>query len=147
MPTCKTSPDDKLYSISGQNGYLDDWAQEGRRAVPLMPRTAPQTAFTAIADEVADTASMNNKQLPLPVATERKRNQNQQVQIGIPENSKNMQFRTPEPLKLEDSKKRKLPLFGENSNLAQHLMGPPKVSKIQQIYRFENYIHKKIQIN
>lgn len=122
-------------SVSGQNGVSEDWAQEGRRLIPLMPRAAPQTAYSAIADHVADAASMNNKQLPHPANTERKRNQNQQTQNNVPDSNRSVQYRLTESPKLEESKKRKLPFVTENSSLSQHLMGPPKLSKIQQIYR------------
>ncbi|XP_018562629.1 BRCA2-interacting transcriptional repressor EMSY isoform X2 [Anoplophora glabripennis] len=55
--------DEKLntiaYHVTGHTESLEDWAQEGRRLVPLLPRTAPQTAFSALADETAEVASQN----------------------------------------------------------------------------------------
>lgn len=100
-----------------------------------MSRAAPQTAYSIIADDVAASVSLSNKQLPPPAYTERKRSQNQQLQISVPENNKNLQFRVPEPPKADESKKRKLPFCMDNCTAIQHLMGPPKISRIQQIYR------------
>lgn len=114
----------------------DEWTQEGRRLIPLMPRVAPQTAYSAIADEVADNASKNNKLLPNPSSTERKRLASICTPSGISDVNKPISFRMPEPPKSEiDTRKRKLSIPLEGSSLAQHLMGPPKMSKIQQIYR------------
>lgn len=125
----------RAYSVSGQKITSDEWTQEGRRLIPLMPRVAPQTAYSAIADEIADTASKNNKLLPNPSNTERKRPASLSTQSGITEINKPISFRMPDPPKPDDAKKRKLSLPVESSSLAQHLMGPPKMSKIQQIYR------------
>ncbi|EFA04488.2 BRCA2-interacting transcriptional repressor EMSY [Tribolium castaneum] len=131
--------DEKLntiaYHVTGLTESLEDWAQEGRRSVPLLPRMAPQTAYSAIADEAAENANQTNKQLPYPAATERKRPPMQPPVPTAPETSKGAQFRVPETPKIEDSKKRKLPICTENSSLAQHLLGPPKMSRTQQIYR------------
>lgn len=100
-----------------------------------MSRSAPHTAYSIIADDVADSVSLTNKQLLPPACTERKRSQNQHLQTSVPENNINLQFRVPEPPKTEECKKRKLPFCTENCSAIQHLMGPPKISKIQQIYR------------
>lgn len=100
-----------------------------------MPRVAPQTAYSAIADEVADATSKTNKQLPLPSNTERKRQSPISSQPNSAETTNKLLFRIPEFPKAEESKKRKFPLGVENSSLAQHLMCPPKISRIQQIYR------------
>lgn len=51
----------------------DEWALEGRRLIPLMPRLAPQTAYSIIADDEANKVSVENEKLPLPANTERKR--------------------------------------------------------------------------
>lgn len=108
---------------------------------------APQTCFSALADEIADNTSQTNKQLPSPSNTERKRTQNQQPQNVVECNSKGqVPFRIPEaPIKTQDEcKKRKLPICTENSSLAQHLLGPAKMSRIQQIYRQNNEFVFKI---
>lgn len=125
----------KIFSVNAQNEYTNDWAQEGRRVIPLMPRMAPQTAFSAIADELAENADQNNKQLPLPANTERKRSMILQSNQNVSgECNKGSSFRVNEQPKHEEIRKRK---FSENSTLAQHLLGPTsnKISKIQQIYR------------
>ncbi|KAJ8958914.1 hypothetical protein NQ318_019683 [Aromia moschata] len=118
--------DEKLntiaYHVTGHTESLEDWAQEGRRLVPLLPRTAPQTAFSALADETADAANQSNKQLPSPKAP----------------------FRIPDPPKAEESKKRKVPICPENSSLAQHLL-TPKFCRIQQLYRRTKYFQAKVQ--
>ncbi|GJQ70633.1 hypothetical protein Trydic_g23023 [Trypoxylus dichotomus] len=138
--------DEKLntiaYHVSGQKVTSDEWTQEGRRLIPLMPRVAPQTAYSAIADEVADSASKNNKLLPNPSNTERKRPTSMCNTVGMSDN-KPISFRMPELPKLDDTKKRKLSIPIESSNLAQHLMGPPKMSKIQQIYRQKTKARQK----
>ncbi|XP_063922531.1 BRCA2-interacting transcriptional repressor EMSY isoform X2 [Zophobas morio] len=131
--------DEKLntiaYHVTGLTESLEDWAQEGRRSVPLIPRMAPQTAYSAIADEVAESANLTNKQLPHPASTERKRPPSQPALQLVPETSKGASFRVPDTPKSDDSKKRKMPICTENSSLAQHLLGAPKMSRTQQIYR------------
>lgn len=133
-------------SVTGLTESLEDWAQEGRRSVPLLPRMAPQTAYSAIADEAAETANQINNQLPHPMYTERKRPPVQPPVQNLPETSKIVPFRVPETPKSEDNKKRKLPVCTENSSLAQHLLGPSKICRTQQIYRlvkqFCNFVNK-----
>ncbi|XP_045471442.1 BRCA2-interacting transcriptional repressor EMSY [Harmonia axyridis] len=129
--------DEKLttiaFHVNAQNEYNSDWAQEGRRVIPLMPRMAPQTAFSAMADEVAENADLSNKQLPLPANTERKRSMIVQSNQNILGDCNKGSFRINEQPKHEELRKRK---FSENSSLAQHLLGPSnKMSRIQQIYR------------
>ncbi|KAF5294156.1 hypothetical protein FQR65_LT10867 [Abscondita terminalis] len=132
--------DERLNTIAyfscGQLETSDEWIKEGRRLISLMPRVAPQTIYSAIADEVADAASINNEQLPFPAQTECKRTPTtSQVQSSTSESSRPQSFRLPETFKNEDTKKRKIPFGVESSTLAQHLIGPSKVSRIQQIYR------------
>lgn len=116
---------------------MDDWAQEGRRIIPLLPRTMPHTCYSALADDIADVTSQSNKQLPSPSCTERKRLQNPPPTVAECNSKVQVPFRIPEaPIKAqEESKKRKLPVCTENSSLAQHLLGPAKMSRIQQLYR------------
>lgn len=114
----------------------DDWIKEGRRLISLMPRVAPQTLYSAIADEVANAANISNDQLPLPAHTDRKRSTAAvSIQSTVSESIKSTQFKVPELFKPEENRKRKLPFGVENSTLAQHLIGPSKVSSVQQIYR------------
>lgn len=54
--------------LSGPNTGMD-WAIEGRRLVPLMPRLVPQTAFTALANTIANLAAAENAKLPPPENT------------------------------------------------------------------------------
>lgn len=70
----------------------DEWAQEGRRLVPLMPRMVPQTAYSVIADEEANKASIENEKLPPPSSTERKR----PLQTNTSEPNRNIQYATSE---------------------------------------------------
>lgn len=70
----------------------DEWAQEGRRLIPLMPRMVPQTAYSVIADDEANKASIENEKLPLPVNTERKR----PLQTSTGEPNRNIQYATSE---------------------------------------------------
>ncbi|PSN42864.1 hypothetical protein C0J52_16190 [Blattella germanica] len=64
--------DEKLATIAehiaGPN-TATDWAIEGRRLIPLMPRLVPQTAFTALANNVANIAAAENSKLPTPSNT------------------------------------------------------------------------------
>jgi hypothetical protein len=60
-----------VYSIAGPNTSAD-WAIEGRRLIPLMPRLVPQTAFTALANNVANIAAVENARLPQPANTIKK---------------------------------------------------------------------------
>jgi hypothetical protein len=60
-----------VYSIAGPNTSAD-WAIEGRRLIPLMPRLVPQTAFTALANNVANIAAAENARLPPPANTVKK---------------------------------------------------------------------------
>jgi hypothetical protein len=46
-----------------------EWAIEGRRLVPLMPRLTPQTAFTALANKIANVTAAENAKLPPPQTT------------------------------------------------------------------------------
>ncbi|XP_030753533.1 BRCA2-interacting transcriptional repressor EMSY-like [Sitophilus oryzae] len=129
------------YHVTGQLSSLEDWALEGRRLVPLLPRVPPQTPYSIIADEASDTAVQYNSQLPLPANTERKRPATSPVP-SVSTNDvagKTQTFRVPEVPK-EDFKKRKS-YAGENSSLAQHLLGN-KISRIQQIYRQASKISK-----
>lgn len=99
-----------------------------------MHRTAPQTVFSVIADNNADAASATNSQLPIPSMTERKRNSSQHIQGATGADSKAMGYKL-ETSKLEDCRKRKFAFCPESSGMMQYSMGPPKISKIQQIYR------------
>lgn len=125
------------YHITGQLNSLEDWAQEGRRLIPLLPRIPPQTPYSVVADEASETAAQQNKHLPLPANTERKRPSTPQSVIPnqplAEPGGKPQIFRVPEIPK-DEPKKRKGQNVNENSSLAQHLLGP-KLSKIQQIYR------------
>lgn len=72
----------------------------------------------------------------MPSHTERKRTQQAQpTQHNVPD-TKNIQPRISDVPKAEDSKKRKLSYPQESCSMMQHLMGPPKLGKIQQIYRY-----------
>ena len=48
-----------MFSVYGP-GSCAEWAAEGRRLVPLMPRLVPQTVFSASATAAANTASAAN---------------------------------------------------------------------------------------
>ncbi|XP_021935381.1 BRCA2-interacting transcriptional repressor EMSY isoform X4 [Zootermopsis nevadensis] len=67
--------DEKLATIAehiaGPNTSTE-WAIEGRRLIPLMPRLVPQTAFTALANNVANIAAAENAKLPPPANTIKK---------------------------------------------------------------------------
>ncbi|CAG9814121.1 unnamed protein product [Phaedon cochleariae] len=146
--------DEKLntiaYHITGQSESVDEWAQEGRRLVPLLPRTPPQTLYSSVADDVGESASQSNRQLPLPSNTERHKPSVIQIPIitAAETASKSVPFRIPDPPKGEENtKKRKLAGSSENSSLAQQLL-TPKLCRIQQLYRQrtkqkQKELHKK----
>ncbi|CAN7998453.1 unnamed protein product, partial [Ixodes pacificus] len=46
-----------------------EWAIEGRRLIPLMPRLVPQTAFSALANSAANIQAAKNAAMPPPSAT------------------------------------------------------------------------------
>lgn len=119
-------------SQSGQSETSDEWVKEGQRIGVLLTRIAPQTVYTPIADDVAEAAALNNEKLPLPASTERKRVAPLQ---HAAEANRAMHFRTPEVVKGDEIKKRKISFSLENSMLGQHLMGPSKPSKISELYR------------
>ncbi|XP_073685851.1 BRCA2-interacting transcriptional repressor EMSY isoform X2 [Garra rufa] len=59
------------YHMSGPNSS-SEWSIEGRRLVPLMPRLVPQTAFTVMANAVANATAHQNSSLQLPAETANK---------------------------------------------------------------------------
>ncbi|KAG8227606.1 hypothetical protein J437_LFUL016799, partial [Ladona fulva] len=64
--------DEKLATIAEHMAGPDtgtEWAIVGRRLVPLMPRLVPQTAFTVLANNVANLTAAGNARLPVPAAT------------------------------------------------------------------------------
>ncbi|CAG9859376.1 unnamed protein product [Phyllotreta striolata] len=131
--------DEKLntiaYHVTGHTETLEEWAQEGRRLVPLLTRATPQTIYSALANDASEAAGQMNKMLPLPANTERKRPIITPVTaVVVPETSKGAAFRIPEPPKVEDNKKRKLISNAENTNITPLLL-TPKLSRIQQLYR------------
>lgn len=141
--------DEKLntiaYHITGQFESLEEWAQEGRRLVPLLPRQPPQTLYSAIANDAAESASQCNKLLPSPANTERKRPVVSPVTtMAIPETGKTISFRVPELPKQDESvnKKRKLVGVTETANITQNLLSP-KLCRIQQIYRQRSKVKSK----
>ncbi|KAM4046359.1 BRCA2-interacting transcriptional repressor EMSY isoform 2-T2 [Anomaloglossus baeobatrachus] len=56
------------HNMSGPNSS-SEWSIEGRRLIPLMPRLVPQTAFTAAANAIANSAGQHNSALPDPAET------------------------------------------------------------------------------
>uniref|UniRef100_A0A671K9X2 BRCA2-interacting transcriptional repressor EMSY n=1 Tax=Sinocyclocheilus anshuiensis TaxID=1608454 RepID=A0A671K9X2_9TELE len=58
-------------SMSGPNSSAE-WSIEGRRLVPLMPRLVPQTAFTVMANAMANATAHQNASLLLPAETANK---------------------------------------------------------------------------
>ena len=52
-------------STSGPNNATE-WAIEGRRLVPLLPRLLPQTIYSGLADSAACSAAAFNARLPPP---------------------------------------------------------------------------------
>lgn len=54
--------------LAGPNTGVE-WAVEGRRLIPLMPRVPPQTAYTAIATRMAMLYYGINSKMPPPTST------------------------------------------------------------------------------
>lgn len=50
-------------------GSCAEWAAEGRRLVPLMPRLVPQTVFSASATAAANSAAAANAKVPVSSGT------------------------------------------------------------------------------
>lgn len=63
--------------ISGPNS-VQDWCREGRRTFPILPRTAPYTALTYIANTVCEQITRENAKLPHPFETSQNRLQKEQ---------------------------------------------------------------------
>ncbi|XP_034237365.1 BRCA2-interacting transcriptional repressor EMSY isoform X2 [Thrips palmi] len=87
--------------MSGTNSGTE-WAIEGRRLVPLLPRLVPQTAFTAIADKVANMAMTEGAKLPLPTPPLKKRMTSPPIdefllEPNVPEASKTSQVSSGSP--------------------------------------------------
>ena len=57
-----------LNSIYGPNTG-QDWNREGRRPFPMLPRSTPYTALTAVANGAAEIATNENSLLPHPMET------------------------------------------------------------------------------
>ncbi|KAK3927302.1 BRCA2-interacting transcriptional repressor EMSY [Frankliniella fusca] len=97
---------EKLATIAKHMGGANsgtEWAIEGRRLVPLLPRLVPQTAFTAIADKVANMAMTEGAKLPLPTPPLKKRLSSPPIdetllEPNIPEASKTPQISSESPL-------------------------------------------------
>lgn len=72
----RVANDERLATISdlivGCETYRD-WAREGRRAVPLLPRGIPETALIKVADNLAQRMQEQNNKFPLPEQTKRNR--------------------------------------------------------------------------
>ncbi|XP_071798440.1 uncharacterized protein [Asterias amurensis] len=89
--------DEKLSTVaerlSGPNNSAE-WAIEGRRLIPLMPRLVPQTVFSLTANQAANAAFSHNLTLPLPSETARK-----EIPIGNENSSVGMkpQHQPPSP--------------------------------------------------
>lgn len=65
--------------ISGPNS-VQDWCREGRRTFPILPRTAPYTALTYIANTVCEQITRENAKLPHPFETSQNRLEKEQQQ-------------------------------------------------------------------
>lgn len=65
--------------ISGPNS-TQDWSREGRRTFPILPRTAPYTALSYIANTVCEQITRENSKLPHPFETSQNRLQKEQQQ-------------------------------------------------------------------
>lgn len=78
----RVANDEKLTTIAdvicGYETYRD-WAKEGRRAVPLLPRGYAETALIKVADALTQRIAEENGKLPYPVETERDRSQDELV--------------------------------------------------------------------
>lgn len=56
------------YNMSGPDAYCE-WVLEGKRVIPLLCRSEPQTCFTPLADTEADSQTKKNHSLPEPSET------------------------------------------------------------------------------
>lgn len=51
-----------------------EWAIEGRRLIPLLPREPPKTIYSMVADQAASLIATENSRLPSPTETANKAN-------------------------------------------------------------------------
>ncbi|CAG9765973.1 unnamed protein product [Ceutorhynchus assimilis] len=129
------------YHMNGQINSIEDWAIEGRRFVPSLPRIPSESVYVGLADELSELTSLDNNELPPPSDTRRTQASPQISPVSSPvpthseECTENSMFRIPEVPREEQPKRKRHHSIGENSTLAQHLLGTKSLSKIQQIYR------------
>ncbi len=71
LVSCSWNKAGMFCSMSGPNSS-SEWSIEGRRLVPLMPRLVPQTAFTVMANAMANATAHQNSSLLLPADTANK---------------------------------------------------------------------------
>ena len=62
--------DDTFFCSIFGAGSCTEWAAEGRRLVPLMPRLVPQTVFSASATAAANSAAAANAKVPVSSGTD-----------------------------------------------------------------------------
>ncbi|CAG2106877.1 unnamed protein product, partial [Medioppia subpectinata] len=70
------------HHMTGAN-TCTEWAIEGRRLIPLLPRLVPQTAFTGLANSVANVQLTRNQSMLSPSETAIKQTQQMETNHGL----------------------------------------------------------------
>ncbi|KAF4519122.1 hypothetical protein B566_EDAN010544 [Ephemera danica] len=130
--------------LAGPNTEMD-WAIEGRRLIPLMPRLPPQTAFTALANSVARLTAAENAKLPPPQNTARYTDADEvEEEAAAPESSRTTQNQVAAPqqapqqmqIKVEESetrKRRRSSLEVPGQPISPNIPAHPPPSKILNV--------------
>ncbi|KAM8977686.1 BRCA2-interacting transcriptional repressor EMSY [Pelodytes ibericus] len=116
------------HNMSGPNSS-SEWSIEGRRLVPLMPRLVPQTAFTATANAIANSAGQHNASLPDPAETGNKEGVNCSDDDEKPRKRRRTNSNSSSPVVLKDVPKTPTPV---SKTITVPVTGSPKISNIMQ---------------
>ncbi|XP_016417319.1 BRCA2-interacting transcriptional repressor EMSY-like [Sinocyclocheilus rhinocerous] len=116
------------YHMSGPNSSAE-WSIEGRRLVPLMPRLVPQTAFTVMANAVANATAHQNASLLLPAETANKEGVSCSDEDEKPRKRRRTNSSSSSPMLLKEVPKVATPI---PKTITLPVSGSPKMSNLMQ---------------
>uniref|UniRef100_A0A671K9X7 BRCA2-interacting transcriptional repressor EMSY n=1 Tax=Sinocyclocheilus anshuiensis TaxID=1608454 RepID=A0A671K9X7_9TELE len=115
-------------SMSGPNSSAE-WSIEGRRLVPLMPRLVPQTAFTVMANAMANATAHQNASLLLPAETANKEGVSCSDEDEKPRKRRRTNSSGSSPMLLKEVPKVATPI---SKTITLPVSGSPKMSNLMQ---------------
>uniref|UniRef100_A0A8C1GG45 BRCA2-interacting transcriptional repressor EMSY n=1 Tax=Cyprinus carpio TaxID=7962 RepID=A0A8C1GG45_CYPCA len=115
-------------SMSGPNSS-SEWSIEGRRLVPLMPRLVPQTAFTVMANAMANATAHQNASLLLPADTANKEGVSCSDEDEKPRKRRRTNSSSSSPVLLKEVPKVATPI---SKTITVPVSGSPKMSNLMQ---------------